>query len=213
MAAQTYLITTQPAPDDPRATLHCSALMNLGMVGASLAQAEQGIMHQPDTHPHRRISPRQAGHTRRSWSRHRAHLLGPEPQSNTRGDNTQYRDDEARDENRNRRDHDGDNEDDYELCGASCFTQRIRKTSVPKDFKLPHDRQKYDGLQEPEAWLADYLATVKLQGGSTATAMQSLQLHLTDTARSWPRQLPKYSIGSSNDLEDKFIRHFQSIFK
>ena len=39
VAAQTYLITTQPSPDDPRVALHRSSLMNLGMVGASLAQA------------------------------------------------------------------------------------------------------------------------------------------------------------------------------
>jgi hypothetical protein len=29
--------------------------------------------------------------------------------------------------------------------GALCFTRRVRKTWVPKGFKLPHDQQKYDG--------------------------------------------------------------------
>jgi hypothetical protein len=41
--------------------------------------------------------------------------------------------------------------------GASCFTRRVRTTPVPKGFKLPHDQQKYDGSQEPQSWLSDYL--------------------------------------------------------
>jgi hypothetical protein len=48
---------------------------------------------------------------------------------------------------------------------ASCFTHRVRKTQVPKGFKLPHDQQKYDGSQEPESWLSDYLQAVKILGG------------------------------------------------
>jgi hypothetical protein len=63
--------------------------------------------------------------------------------------------------------------------GAPCFTHRVCRTQVPKLFKLPHDQQKYDGLQEPESWLSDYLQAVKILGGSKAKVMQSLQLHLT----------------------------------
>jgi hypothetical protein len=40
-------------------------------------------------------------------------------------------------------------EDDEKDMGALCFTRRVRKTRVPKGFKLPHDQEKYDGLQEP----------------------------------------------------------------
>jgi hypothetical protein len=58
----------------------------------------------------------------------------------------------------------------------------VRKTQVPKEFKLPHDQQKYDGSQEPESWLTDYLQAVKILGGSKVTAMQSSQLHLTGAA-------------------------------
>jgi hypothetical protein len=54
-------------------------------------------------------------------------------------------------------------------------------TPVPKGFKLPHDQQKYDGSQEPQSWLSDYLQAVKILGGTKETAMQSLQLHLTGT--------------------------------
>jgi hypothetical protein len=48
-------------------------------------------------------------------------------------------------------------EDEKKEMGALCFTRRVRKTRVPKGFKLPHDQQKYDGSQEPTLWLSDYL--------------------------------------------------------
>jgi hypothetical protein len=77
---------------------------------------------------------------------------------------------------------------------------------------LPHDQQKYDGSQEPELWLSDYLQAVKILGGSRATAMQSLQLHLTSVARSWLSKLLDDSIGSWGELEDQFIRNFCSTY-
>jgi hypothetical protein len=64
--------------------------------------------------------------------------------------------------------------DDEKEMGALCFTCRVRKTQVPKGFKLPHDQEKYDGLQEPILWLLDYLQAVQILGGIRATAMQSL---------------------------------------
>jgi hypothetical protein len=36
-------------------------------------------------------------------------------------------------------------EDDEKEMGALCLTRRVRKTRVPKGFKLPHDQEKYDG--------------------------------------------------------------------
>jgi hypothetical protein len=87
-------------------------------------------------------------------------------------------------------------EDDEKEMGALCFTRRVRRTRVPKGFKLPHDQQKYDGSQEPTLWLSDYLQAVQILGGTRAIAMQSLQLHLTGTARSWLNTLPNDSIGS-----------------
>jgi hypothetical protein len=68
-----------------------------------------------------------------------------------------------------------DYEDDENEMGAPCFTHRVRITPVPKGFKLPQDQQKYDGFQEPQSWLSDYLQAVKLLGGTSETAMQSLQ--------------------------------------
>jgi hypothetical protein len=65
-------------------------------------------------------------------------------------------------------------EDNEKEMGALCFTRRVRKTRVPKGFKLPHDQEKYDGSQEPTLWLSDYLQAVQILGGTRATTMQSL---------------------------------------
>jgi hypothetical protein len=94
-----------------------------------------------------------------------------------------------------------------------CFTRRVRKTRVPKGFKLPYDQEKYDGSQEPTLWLSDYLQAVQILGETRATAMQSLQLHLTGAARSWLNTLPNDSIGSWGELENQFTRNFCSTYK
>jgi hypothetical protein len=65
-------------------------------------------------------------------------------------------------------------EDKEKEMGTLCFTRRVRRTLVPKGFKLPHDQQKYDGLQKPKLWLSDYLQEVQILRGTRATAMQSL---------------------------------------
>jgi hypothetical protein len=104
-------------------------------------------------------------------------------------------------------------DDNKKEMGALCFTRRVRKTRVPKGFKLPHDQEKYDVLQEPTLWLSDYLQAVPILGGTRAMAMQSLQLHLTGAARSWLNTLPNDSIGSWGELESQFTRNFCSTYK
>jgi hypothetical protein len=96
---------------------------------------------------------------------------------------------------------------------ASCFTHRVRTTPVPKGFKLPHDQHKYDGSQEPQSWLSDYLQAVKIQGGTKETAMQSLQLHLTSAARSWLSKLERGTIRSWEELTKQFTSNFKSTYK
>jgi hypothetical protein len=95
-----------------------------------------------------------------------------------RNDITQSRVDRARVERRSRRryeedEYDDDSEDEYddEFSGAICFSHRIRKIDTPKGFKLPMDKIKYEGIHKPEAWLADYLQTIKVHGGTKATTM------------------------------------------
>jgi hypothetical protein len=106
-----------------------------------------------------------------------------------------------------------DYEDDEKEMGASCFTHRVRTTPVPKGFKLPHDQQKYDGSQEPQPWLSDYLQAVKILGGTKETVMQSLQLHLTGATRSWLSKLERGTIGSWKELTKQFTSNFKSTYK
>jgi hypothetical protein len=106
-----------------------------------------------------------------------------------------------------------DYEDDEKEMGAPCFTRRVRITPVPKGFKLPHDQQKYDGSQEPQSWLSDYLQAVQILGGTRKTVMQSLQLHLTGAARSWLSKLGEETIGSWEELTKQFTSNFKSTYK
>jgi hypothetical protein len=43
----------------------------------------------------------------------------------------------------------------------ACITSRIRQAKKPRRFKLTAETPKYDGTQEPKAWLDDYLMAVK----------------------------------------------------
>jgi hypothetical protein len=79
--------------------------------------------------------------------------------------------------------------------GIVLYSQGLHHAST-QGFQTTHDQQKYDGSQEPQSWLSDYLQAIKILGGTKETAMQSLQLHLTDAARSWLRKLEKGTIGS-----------------
>jgi hypothetical protein len=105
-------------------------------------------------------------------------------------------------------------EDDEKEMGALCFTRRVRRTRVPKGFKLPHDQQKYDGSQEPRLWLSDYLQAVQILGGTRATTMQSLQLHPTGAARSWlkhPTQRVHRELGRiGKSIRQKFLFDIQT---
>jgi hypothetical protein len=68
-------------------------------------------------------------------------------------------------------------------------------------------------LQDPEDCLIDYLETVKLMGRTRATAMQSIQVHLSGAARSWIKKLPPGSIDSWENFEDIFVKNFLSTCK
>ena len=41
---------------------------------------------------------------------------------------------------------DSDSEEEFEPCGALCFSQRIREARMPKGFRLTSETPKYDGL-------------------------------------------------------------------
>jgi hypothetical protein len=202
VAAQAYMHTTRPNPGDPREHMHRTALQGLKMVGNKLSAKEEEAHCNKGTHKPRSLrchnSPRHRSGSRRSRtpSPRRQKSLKHGGTRRSRTPTKAY-----------------DYEDDEKEMGASCFTHRVRTTPIPKGFKLPHDQQKYDGSQEPQSYLSDYLQAVKILGGTKETSMQSLQLHLTGAARSWLSKLEKGTIGSWEELTKQFTSNFKSTYK
>jgi hypothetical protein len=189
IAAQAYLLTTQPKPGDPREQMHQAVIRSLGLVEEKL---KENISAKKSTHR----SERKKEEVKRKSSR-------DETSGSSEDEKRQKMKEDARNiiaqamiNNSRYAWREENYEDDKKEMGALCFTRRVRKTRVPKGFKLPHDQEKYDGSQEPTLWLSNYLQAVQILGGTRATAMQSLQLHLTGAARSWLNTLPNDSIGS-----------------
>jgi hypothetical protein len=178
VAAQAYLLTIQPEPRDPREHMHQAAIRSLGLV-------EDKLMGKLPEEKVTRGKGRRKEEFKRKSSRN-------EPNDSSEDEKQQKRKEDARNViaqarvNNSRYAWREENyEDDEKEMGVLCFTRRVRKTRVPKGFKLPHDQEKYDRSQEPILWLSDYLQAVQILRGTRATAMQSLQLHLTGAARSW----------------------------
>jgi hypothetical protein len=177
VAARAYLLTTQLEPRDPREHMHQAAIQSLGLV-------ENRLMgNLPEGKATHRKERRKEESKRKPLQNNSSDLSEDERRQKRKEDarniiaqarvnNSRY---EWKEENY---------EDNEKEMGALCFTRRVRKTRVPKGFKLPHDQEKYDGSEEPTLWLSDYLQAVQILGGTRATAMQSLQLHLIGAARS-----------------------------
>jgi hypothetical protein len=202
IAAQAYLLTTRPEPGDPREDMHQAAIRSLGIV-------EDKIMGKgPEA--------KSTSYKKGQKEKFKHKITQNESSESSKEERRQKRKEDARNiiaqarVNKSRHAWREENyEDDENEMGALCFTRRVRKTRVPKGFKLPQDQQKYDGSQEPTLWLLDYLQAVQILGES----MQSLQLHLTGAGRSWLNTLPNESIGSWGDLESQFVRDFRSTYK
>src|SRR4051812_41527027 len=84
---------------------------------------------------------------------------------------------------------------------------------MSKGFKLNSTTHKYDGPEDPEAWLDDYLTSVKFQRGTNITAMQYVQHMLESMARHWLKNLPRGSISSCKLFRSAFIENFKSTYK
>jgi hypothetical protein len=196
----------RPEPGDPREDMHQAAIRSLGIVEDKIRRKG------PET--------KSTSYKERQKEKFKRNITQREFSESSEEERRQKRKEDARNiiaqarVNKSRHAWREENyEDDEKEMGALCFTRRVRKTRVPKGFKLPHDQQKYDGSQEPTLWLSDYLHAVQILGGTKATTMQSLQLHLTGAARSWLNTLPNESIGSWGELESQFARNFRSTDK
>jgi hypothetical protein len=142
IAAQAYVLTTQPKPGDPREQMLQAAIRSLGLVEEKL---KGNISEKKSTH---RIERKKEEVKRKS--------LRDETSESSEDEKRQKRKEDARNiiaqarVNNSRYAWREENyEDDENEMGALCFTRRVRKTRVPKGFKLPHDQEKYDGSQEP----------------------------------------------------------------
>jgi predicted DNA-binding ArsR family transcriptional regulator len=60
------------------------------------------------------------------------------------------------------------------LAEPYAFLVVFVRATLQRDSSLPTDRIKYELVHEPEAWIDDYLQTIKVQGGTKETAIQSL---------------------------------------
>jgi hypothetical protein len=165
VAAQAYLLATRPEHGDPRENMHRAAIRSLRIVEGKIR--EQG--------------PEVKSTNLKGKEKSRYNLADNEYSESSEEKKRQKRKEDARSiiaqarVNKSRHAWREENyEDDDKDMGALCFTRRVRKTRVPKGFKLPHDQNKYDGSQEPNLWLSDYLQAVQILGGTKATAMQSL---------------------------------------
>jgi hypothetical protein len=206
IAAQAYLLTTRPEPGDPREDMHQAAIRSLRIVEGKIMG--KGPEAKSTSYKERRKKEFKHKITRNESSESSEEERRQKRKEDARNIIAQARVNKSRHAWREE-----NYEDDDKKMGALCFTRRVRRTRVPKGFRLPHDQQKYDGSQEPTIWLSDYLQAVHILGGTKATAMQSLQLHLTGVARSWLNTLPNESIGSWGELESQFTRDFRSTYK
>jgi hypothetical protein len=205
-AAQAYLLTTRPEYGDPREDMHQAAMQGLRIIDEKIRVQGLGI--------------KSTNNRKNQKEKFRYICSDSDDSGSSEKEKQQKRKEDARNiiaqarVNKARHAWREENyEDNDKDMGASCFTRRVRKTRVPKGFKLLHDQGKYDGLQEPTLWLSDYLQAVQILGGTKATVMQSLQLHLTGAARSWLNTLPDESIGSWGELKSQFTRSFWSTYK
>jgi hypothetical protein len=206
VAAQAYLLTTQPEPGDPWEHMHQAAIRSLGLVENKLMG---NLPEEKATHR----KGRRKEESKRKPSRNNYSDSSEDERRQKRKEDARNIIAQARVNNSHYARREENYEDDEKEMGALCFTRRVRKTRVPKGFKLPHDQEKYNGSQEPTLWLSDYLQAVQILGGTRAIAMQSLQLYLTGAARSWLNTLPNDSIRSWGELENQFARNFRSTYK
>jgi hypothetical protein len=95
------------------------------------------------------------------------------------------------------------------LYGAECFSLLIRSTPLPRGIKLNDGVVKFNGQQDPQIWLDDFVTAVKISSGSRDNALQLLSLHLKDNARAWLNNLAPDSICSWEKFCQAFIANFR----
>jgi hypothetical protein len=96
----------------------------------------------------------------------------------------------------------------YGLCGIECFNILIRSTLLPKGIKLSDGVVKFNGQQDPQIWLDDFITAITISGASRDNALQLLSLYLKDNARAWLNNLAPDRIRSWEEFWQDFIANF-----
>jgi hypothetical protein len=138
VAAQAYLLTTQPEPGDPREHMHQAAIRSLGLVDDRLRK------HSPEKKTTCHKEKRRESFKRQPSQSQTSESSGDEKRKARRED-TRNIIAQARVNNARYAWKEENYEDDEKEMSTLCFTQRVRRTRIPKGFKLPHVQQKYDG--------------------------------------------------------------------
>jgi hypothetical protein len=132
VAAQAYLLTTQPEPGDPREQMHRAAIKSVGLVEDRLRK------HSPE---------KKSTYYEDKGKKNAKYQSSQSQTSDSSGDKKcSARREDARDiiaqtrvNNARYAWKEENHEDDEKEMGALCFTRRVRRTRVPKGSKLPHD--------------------------------------------------------------------------
>jgi hypothetical protein len=132
IAAQAYLLTTQPKPGDPREQLHQAVIRSLGLVEEKLKGnfSEKKLTHR---------SRRKKEEVKHKSSRNETSESSEDEKRQKMKEDARNIIAQARVNNSRYAWREENYEDDEKEMGALCFTRRVRKTRVPKGFKLPHD--------------------------------------------------------------------------
>jgi hypothetical protein len=80
---------------------------------------------------------------------------------------------------------------------------------LPRGIKLSDGVVKFNGQQDLQIWLDDFVTAVKISGGSRDNALQLLSLHLKDNAWAWLNNLAPDSIRSWEEFRQAFIANFR----
>jgi hypothetical protein len=135
VAAQAYLLTTQPKPGDPQEHMHQAAIGSLGLVEDKL----RGNLPEKKATHHRE---RRKEEVKRKSSRNETSESSGVEKRQKRKEDARNIIAQARVNNSRYAWREENYEGNEKEMGALCFTSRVRKTRVPKGFKLPHDQEK-----------------------------------------------------------------------
>ena len=171
-----------PSMDDTRHGFHNEILQGLDLAQEQLSQKEaprvtaaskimrptrhrEGTDGNPEAIPD--SPPRRTRYESSSYKEmdrapeRRAQRSGYEDDPNDMRNRIARRELEKEHEEREAERRDPEEPEEEEELGSPFFSSRIRRAKKPKRFMFAMETPKYDGTQEPEAWLDDYLMAVK----------------------------------------------------